>query len=288
MTVLNNFRIFCLGQGLADHLKIDVCVGVEYLTTLFESGKSYSNINLARSALSRFVQITDESNTDFGKHPLVTNFMKGVFRKRPNLPRYNSTWDVSPVLTKLTEIPNESTTKKLISMKCATLLALVSGQRVQTLAAINIKNIQKLDDKVVISFDKVLKTSRPGHHTTVEICSYNDNPNLCPVKCLEAYLNYTSSHRQHDSLFLGLCKPYKPVSTQTISRWICLLLHSAGVSTKFGAHSTRSASTSKAASRTDINCVLKAAGWSSRRTFDVFYNKPKETTSFTHAVLGDN
>ena len=52
------------------------------------------------------------------------------------------------------------------------------------------------------------------------------------------------------------------------------MLHKAGVDTQFGAHSTRSASTSAAASKgLPIDIVLKAAGWSSASTFTRFYKR---------------
>ena len=68
---------------------------LKYLTELYNAGCSYSNINLARSALSAII-ITEHQS--LGAHPLISRFMKGVFNKRPPRPRYEEIWDVKPVL----------------------------------------------------------------------------------------------------------------------------------------------------------------------------------------------
>ena len=52
-------------------------------------------------------------------------------------------------------------------------------------------------------------------------------------------------------------------------------LHRAGTDTsRFGAHSTRSTSTSAAVAKgTPVDTVLKAAGWSGGSTFSKYYKK---------------
>lgn len=78
------FRQFCCDRGISDHLGVTVATGVEFLTSLYRAGKSFSTIGSARSALSHFVQLKDcQEDLDFGKHPLTTRFMRGVFKLRP-------------------------------------------------------------------------------------------------------------------------------------------------------------------------------------------------------------
>ena len=67
-------------------------------------------------------------------------------------------------------------------------------------------------------------------------------------------------------------------------------LTNAGIDTnQFGAHSTRSASTSAAkTSGLDMTTIMKAAGWSNASTFALFDNKPIEHSpdvNFGQAVL---
>lgn len=285
--ILDKFRLFCVNRGHIDHLSVPVTLGVEFLTSLFEEGKSFSSINSARSALSQYVLISDSSTAvDFGKHPLVVKFMRGVFKLRPSLPKYSNTWDINILLTHLKGIVNTEASFKSLSFKCVTLIAIVTGQRVQTLGALNIDNMVHSNDDVMFTIDKILKTSRPGHHISVKFSKFSEDINLCPVTCLLHYLSRTKNLRSHSQLFISLNRPHRPITTQTLSRWISLTLHSAGIAHHFSAHSTRGASTSKASKYTDMDTVLKSAGWSNTRTFDKFYHKPLSAmTSFSQAVL---
>lgn len=286
---LDNFRLFCNNNDQHDYMTSSVENIVEYLTSLFNSGKSYSTINSARSALSYFVVLRDNTNTDIGKHPLVTRFMRGVFKLRPPRPKYNSTWDVNIVLSHLRGVDNKSCSIKQLTLKCAMLLALCTGQRVQTLEALRISNLTAGENKRSFIVDKILKTSRPGHsNLVINVCRYAEESIICPVACLDEYVNRTKVLREtQDELFISFAKPYKSVSVQTIARWLTLTLSACGINKFYTAHSTRAASTSKAASATDINTVLHMAGWASARTFAKFYNKPvlEEAETFVNAVL---
>ena len=111
-----------------DPLQPNVTDVIEFLTELFQSGIGYSCLNTARSALSSVIIFSD--NTPDGSHPLVARFMKGVFERRPSLPKYTSTWDVNVVLTFLRTFKDvQSLSLKELSWKLAALLMLLSGQR---------------------------------------------------------------------------------------------------------------------------------------------------------------
>ena len=73
---------------------------LDFLTQLHDTGSSYSAINTARSALSAAVELTDSPYT-VGEHPLIKRPVKAAFQSRPPLPRYQSIWDVSTVLSLL-------------------------------------------------------------------------------------------------------------------------------------------------------------------------------------------
>ena len=77
-------------------------------------------------------------------------------------------------------------------------------------------------------------------------------------------------------LFISYTKPHKAVSPDTVSRWIKTTLVDAGIDTsKYSAHSTRSASTSAAkGNNISIPTIMKIAGWSQESTFTKFYDKP--------------
>lgn len=286
---LHEFKDFCTRHNVTDHLSTTAATGVEFLTQLFHQGKSYSTINSARSALSQFVELSDSPN-DFGTHPLTRTFMKGVFKLRPPQPRYQSTWDVKPVLDWAKTLTNSELNLKLLSIKCVMLIALASGQRMQTIAALDLGHTFVHSDKVVFNIAKIIKTSKPGVHHAIELCRFPEDLRICPVECLEKYLEATKSIRKDTNLFISFHKPHNTVSAQTLSRWIRNALELSGVDRVFKPHSTRGAAASKAASNIDISVVLKTVGWRSHMTFARFYNRPIQTDSnlFSTSVLGSS
>ena len=82
-------------------------------------------------------------------------------------------------------------------------------------------------------------------------------------------------------------KPYKPVCSSTIARWLKSLMGKAGIDIgTFKAYLVRSASTSAApAAGATTSDVLKAADWSSEAVFQKFYHKPTRNNQFGMAVL---
>ena len=103
--------------------------GINFLAELYDSGIGYSAINTARSAVSSIV--TSPNNSSFGAQPMVCRFLKGVFELKPSLLKYKNIWDVNTVLTSLH--PPQDLTLKDLTYKTTMLLALLSGQRCQTL-----------------------------------------------------------------------------------------------------------------------------------------------------------
>lgn len=285
---IRDFETFCLSRGVRDFLCVPVAVPIEYLTSLFKQGKSYSTINSARSALSQYVQLSAETGCDFGKHPLTSKFMKGVFKLRPPTAKYNSTWDVSVVLDKLRLVNNVSCTLKDLSYKCVMLLALSTGQRVQSLGELFLSKLVSDSSKIVFCIDSVLKTSKPGVHHSVTVCKFIEDDRICPFTCLNAYLDRTKTIRgKNEKVFISFQKPHHPVSAQSLSRWIVHTLRDCNINSCFTAHSTRSASSSKAALSVSVDSVLRSVGWRSESTFAVFYNKQirHDDTSFGISVL---
>ena len=69
------------------------------------------------------------------KHPLIKRFIKGIFNLRPPQPRYAEIWDVSIFFRFIDEWGhNEHLSLKQLTMKTATILLLLSGERINTLS----------------------------------------------------------------------------------------------------------------------------------------------------------
>ena len=111
-----------------------------YLTRLHNEGLSYSAINTAKSMLSTMFEVIHK--TDIGRNILVKRFMKGIFHIKPVLPKTLFTWDVKIVLNFLGEMDNKSLTLRLLSIKLTLLIILTTGQRCQTLKALDIRNME--------------------------------------------------------------------------------------------------------------------------------------------------
>lgn len=246
---------------------------ITFLTNLFEQGAQYSTLNSCKSALSLIFE------SPIGNDERIKRFLKGIYRLRPPIPKYNLTWDTAVVLDVLAAwYPNADLELDKITKKLATLLALVTAHRAQTLTKILINNIEFHSDKVVIKIPDLIKTSRAGATQPLLTLPYfQEKTEICPVNTLSAYLDKTKLLRGNcQPLFIGLKKPHKSVSSQTISRWIKMTLGECGIDiTTFTAHSTRHASTSKAHSLgVNLDLIRKTAGWSgSSQTFGKFYKR---------------
>jgi len=111
------------------------------------------------------------------------------------------------------------------------------------------------------------------------------------VACLKEYVKKTAKLRNHSGvsqpLFLATQKPYSPVSSTSIGRWLRLTLQDAGIDTSvFKAHSTRGASSSAARqSGVSVKDILTAANWSREMTFNHFYYRPRHSAAFGTAVI---
>ena len=100
------------------------------------------------------------------------------------------------------------------------------------------------------------------------------NKNLCVYTTLEHYLKVTESLRKSSQLLVSYVKPHDKVFSSTIGRWLKTSLAQAGIDIHvYQAHSTRSASTSKAAGSLPVDAVMKLAGWSQESTFRKYYDK---------------
>lgn len=264
---------------------------LSFLTFLFNSGSQYGSLNSYRAALSMLIG-PHISNND-----AVKRFFKGAFRLRPPLPKYDVIWDTSTVLETLeTWYPNEQSSLERLSKKCATLLALTTAHRVQTLSKINIQNITVSDSHIEIKIPDLIKTSRLRQkQPLLRLPFFTQKPEICPALTLTNYLEKTKNLRgDNQSLFISYRKPYKTVGTQSISRWIKCTLKECGIDVSiFSAHSTRHASTSRARHLgLNIDTIRNTAGWSgTSTTFARFYDRnivDSNNQSLARLIIEDN
>ena len=187
---------------------------------------------------------------DAGKHPLVCWYMKGVYNSNPSLPKRSFTWDAGAVVRYLTSV----TPKSLLDISCKlpSLLAILCGQRGrEKLSVMDIWNTTIKENFLIIRIGDQLKTTGIKFHLREIKFPVYEDANVCPVKLFKHYINVTKSLRRSTTfLFITTSKPYRPASKDSLAKWITSVLHDAGIDmTIFTPHSTRSASTSKAATK---------------------------------------
>lgn len=262
-----------------------------FLAEEYDVGKQYRTINVYRSALS--TTLPPAHGSSMGKHPDVRRVMRGVYHCRPPQPRYRRQWDVAAVLAAVKTWGNN--TAMLLSdltWKLTLLMALAKAPRASELHALDCRYLQRLPDGVLFLLTELTKTQRGGGPQQFFLASFSDDADLCPVRCLDAYLARTAALRQTEApaqpLLIAVIRPHRGVTTDTISRWLKAALAKAGVDTsEFSGHSTRGASTSTAReSGVTMADVLAAADWSRPSTFVSYYYRPHVLRGFTRAVLG--
>lgn len=248
---------------------------VSFLSELYEKGASYGTLNSHRSALSLLL------GNDLGSNDCIKRLLKGVFRLRPSLPKYSSTWDPQQVLTHISQwTPNSELSLDKLTKKVVVLLALCTAHRVQTFSLIKLCNIQINDNGVKIIISDIIKTSGIGRDQPILLLPFfRENITICPATALIDYMSMTRDLRPSscDHLLITVKRPHKNATAQSISRWIKQALGASGIDVSvFGAHSTRHAATSAArAAGLSVDQIRKTAGWTaSSQTFAKFYQRP--------------
>ena len=154
---------FCHKRKISP-LQVSVQVLITFLSQLFHQGLSYSAVNSARSAVVTLVS-TCTDTSELGSSVLLQKFMKGVFASRPAVPKTYFTWDVALVLKFLKSLsPPKALNLLALSRKLATLLALLSGQRGQSLHLLRVEDCECTDTQLVLRFSVPLKQTRLGKH----------------------------------------------------------------------------------------------------------------------------
>ena len=109
----------------------------------------------------------------------------------------------------------------LISRKLALLLCLVSsGQRMQTMHLISLKDIQYIGEQEFFPIMQKAKQSKPGNYIyPLSFKSYRKDTKICVVAHLKRYIELTQDLKSFDILFISYKKRHQAISKDTISGW---------------------------------------------------------------------
>ena len=181
---------------------------------------------MLRSAISSAHAHMD--NKQIGQSPLVIILMEGVGNKPPPPPHPAtlSTWNVLMVteyLSGLGEFDNLST--KQLSQKLCMLMVLTVPEGSSIRTSLNIGHLKFFPEGVKFQHTIFRKRCHQGK-LGESVCPKFAERMLCPVSCLSTYLNRAKDWRkgatdnQQQRLFLSFKKPYQPVTSSTLSRWL--------------------------------------------------------------------
>lgn len=283
---LKKWWCFCQHNDV-DFYNSDIKQILKFLTEEFNKGASHGSLNSCRSAISLL------QGAKIGENPLIRRLFTGITKLRPSKPKYDVVWNPQIVLDHISEWgDNNVLTLEKLTLKLVTLLALITAHRMQTLSLINVQNIEKSTDLIQIKIPDRIKTSKLNKTQPILIIPYfHQDKRICPASALEDYLEKTKELRENETrLFISFKKPYKEVTSQTLSRWIKKTLQDSGVDVNiFDAYSTRHAATSLAKKNgVGIDIIKKCAGWTEKSgTFARFYNchVVTEKELFAHSIL---
>ena len=285
-SLFNKWVRWC-NERNSDPVSGDINEVINFLAALYDEGYQYRSLNAYRSAISSVHEKID--GYDVGQHPMVTRLIKGAFQERPPQPRYTETWNVATVTTYLESLgDNEKMSLNDLSYKTVMLMALTRPSRSADIANLSLGHRKYSPEGVSFQPTQLAKQSRAI--TEFFFPGFSGNPLLCPVTTLRAYEDRTKERRGDDNrfnLFIALIRPYRPVSSSTIARWIKSTLTKSGINTDiFKSHSVRSAAVSSAANAgVTISEIISAADWSNETVFQKFYYKPEAKNNFGCTVL---
>ena len=265
-------------QKQVDPFEAPVSLVVEFLSELYQKGLEYRTINVYRSAISAYHRPIN--GTQVGQIKEVCLLLSGIDNLRPPTPKYNVIWEVDEVLTCLKSLgPEENLSNKDLTLKTVMLMALTALKRCSDLHILDTRFMALGETKVVFKLSEKPKGFRRKGKTPEPVEFFTSGAELCPVSTIKNYIERTKTWREANSetkFFLSHINPHKAVTSSTIGRWLKTVLGNVGVDiSKFTAHSTRSAASSKLKTLgASVQEIMNCGNWNSASTWQNFYHKP--------------
>ena len=240
----------------------------------FKTELGFSSISTAKAALSSFLTLDGKP---LGQNRYVNQYMLGLAKSLPRVPRYQEIWDPQIVLQFLKKwSPAKVLNLYQLTIKTALLILLVTAQRPQILGKLSLDFMKHTKRTFVFTVTENLKHQR-GYDpaTIIQLKAFPADLRVCVENYVKAYINRTKPLRKSQKLFVTTTKPHEQASMTTISRWVKTGLTLAGINTKtFGAGSTRAAVANKAFDHgVPVDTILKKACWAQESTFTKWYKK---------------
>lgn len=143
------------------------------------------------------------------------------------------------------------------------------------------------ENKIQFIIRERVKNTRKILKPTIINCVSSDIVELDVALLVKHYIERTKTLRGSSDEFFISWVTKKPVSKQTLARWLKSVLDLAGIDTSiFKAHSYRGASLSHALQKgASIDDIIKAGNWSNANTFLKYYNAPQRGSDIGNLII---
>ena len=117
-SVLGRWVIYATSRNTDPYIA-DVNIVLAFFHGIYLNGCFYSGLCAALSALSSVVTIS--RFIKLSGHPLISQYLKGIYNRHPVLPKYSYTWDMSLLLKYYNSIDNNENPqfKDLVKKDCS-------------------------------------------------------------------------------------------------------------------------------------------------------------------------
>ena len=165
---------FCKEERI-DVFEVTVISLLRFLTYHFERGSAYSTLNSYRSAVAQIAP--NNIAEDFR----LKRFFREAYSLRPSLAKYKTTWDPGLVLDYVKSLP-EDLTLAMLTYKVAVLLTLATGQRVQTIASIELENILENEELTINNNKRIKIYAKNRLKPTLVLHFFKEDSRVCDAQ----------------------------------------------------------------------------------------------------------
>ena len=208
-------------QNKISHIQPKISELLDYFTHLYNSGASYSVLNISKSALTCIVFLPQHSS--ILEHPQIIKYFKGVYNLRLPTQKIRFVWDVKILFDYFNDkVENDQLSDKSLTQKLLILLLLLGGQIMNTVYFFTVGRMAVTDIGVTFSPNHILKHSKPGKKLDSFHYRAYQNRRLCVVDCLKEYLKRRSTKVQTDTkaLFITYREPFRAAAIDSMRRWV--------------------------------------------------------------------
>ena len=254
-----------------------------------------SQLRICRSflSISRKLARIPYSENDIA---LLKKYLNGVINEKPQLVKKPRTsWDVECLLKYFQSISdNDSLPIPSLAGKLALLILLSTMCRSGEVVHLRISQIEISNNgkKVVFHIPGPTKTMNFDtfqHHGLqhLTISKLSEEPKICPVQCLQAYINRTKTLRCGEDRLFIIAESGRGAARQTILRWVRRHFRKAGI-LNYAVHSTRAASSTTALLMgMSVDEIVAKVGWLNNTTFVRVYMRPRQKLTNSYSNFTD-